>query len=350
MTDSDPTLARLAYADAARELSDRLAVQVSASFGPGAQEDPLTASSSGIATAARDLLAAAVIADRRNGASWAVVGEALGISRQSAQERFAAAEHAFAETVHRAGEPGGGAGGVAAGVDQRADRVRARVERWLAGRTGEGGGAGPAQVPVTALEPRETFERPEVPDLPPMLAAASRAFALYGVRRATLDDIAQEAGVSRSTVYRALGSKVAIQEQVAAARSAQTFARIRLAVPEGTPAAEALARIVVLAFEDVFANEVTMRLLQREPESLLPAFSEPADGGDSLYLQYGAILGGFLRERCPDADRMRITPEAAAELALRMQLSSLFAPRTRLPVPYDLTRTVMAGLVGFEDR
>jgi hypothetical protein len=49
--------------------------------------------------AARELLAAAVITERQRGCLWTAVSDALGVARQSAQERFVDAEREFREAV-----------------------------------------------------------------------------------------------------------------------------------------------------------------------------------------------------------------------------------------------------------
>ena len=76
-------LARLAYSDAAYELSDRLVPDVGTyadGYGRGAflAEEART-----IASQADALLEAAVVADRLRGASWHAVAEALDLSAQS---------------------------------------------------------------------------------------------------------------------------------------------------------------------------------------------------------------------------------------------------------------------------
>ncbi|MFC4946498.1 TetR/AcrR family transcriptional regulator [Pseudonocardia sp. GCM10023141] len=44
------------------------------------------------------------------------------------------------------------------------------------------------------------------PALDPYLDAASRCFARYGIRRTSVQDVAQELGVNRTTVYRQVGT------------------------------------------------------------------------------------------------------------------------------------------------
>lgn len=128
------SLARLTYSDAARELAERLATTAdptSDRYGRGAF---LTEEANEILTAARDLLAAAVVADRQRGSSWAEVGEALDVTRQSAQERFVQAERDFRDAVlfpHRYPEHGGLGYTVAPYALEEPDHVRERLDQWV---------------------------------------------------------------------------------------------------------------------------------------------------------------------------------------------------------------------------
>jgi hypothetical protein len=127
-------LARLAHAAAAQELSEQLISEGSADadgYGRGAF---LTEEAHRIYSDTRSLLAAAVVADRLRGASWAEVGDALGITRQSAHERFGDAEREFREAVlfpHR--QPGHGGRGYCAApyAVEQPDVVRERLDRWV---------------------------------------------------------------------------------------------------------------------------------------------------------------------------------------------------------------------------
>jgi hypothetical protein len=127
-------LARLAHAAAAHELSEQLISAGSADadgYGRGAF---LTEATHRISSETRALLAAAVVADRLRGASWAEVGDALGITRQSAHERFGDAEREFREAVlfpHRQPEPVGRGYCVAPYAVEQPDVVRERLDRWV---------------------------------------------------------------------------------------------------------------------------------------------------------------------------------------------------------------------------
>ena len=82
-------LARLAYSYAAYELSERLVSEASTygdEYGRGAF---LAEEAATIVSEATALLEAAVVADRLRGASWPAVADALEMSAEAAEERFA---------------------------------------------------------------------------------------------------------------------------------------------------------------------------------------------------------------------------------------------------------------------
>jgi hypothetical protein len=157
---SRSSLARLSYSDQARQLAQRLigaADTRSDGWGHGAF---LTEEASEIMAAARELLAAAVIADRQRGCSWAAVGDALGVARQSAQERFVDAEREFREAVlfpQRSAGPG--RPGYISGPDaiQDPERARQRLDSWVA-TAQQGNQAGQASDGLEALQSHSANE------------------------------------------------------------------------------------------------------------------------------------------------------------------------------------------------
>jgi hypothetical protein len=146
-------LARLAHADAAHELSERLVAQAATyadGYGRGAY---LTEEAATVVRDAIDLLRAAVVADRLRDASWSEVGEALEISKQSAHERFANVEREFREALlfpHRHPEPPPALGyTVAPYAVQEPDRVRERLDAWVIERGRSSGPGRNEPEPVT---------------------------------------------------------------------------------------------------------------------------------------------------------------------------------------------------------
>jgi hypothetical protein len=147
-------LARLAHAEAAHELSERLVEVASThadSWGRGAF---LTEEAWQVLSEANDLLAAAVVTDRLRGASWSEVGEALGgMTKQSAHTRFAEAEREFREALlfpHRHPEPPPALGNtVAPYAVLEPDRVRERLDEWVVEHRRSSGPSRDEPEPVT---------------------------------------------------------------------------------------------------------------------------------------------------------------------------------------------------------
>lgn len=127
-------LARLAHADAACELSEKLASEVGTyadGFGRGAF---LTEQAAAVPADARALLQAAVIADRLRGAPWASIAEALDSSPESARERFAQSEQDFRDAIlfpYRYCENGSLGSTVAPYAVEEPDHVRERLDAWV---------------------------------------------------------------------------------------------------------------------------------------------------------------------------------------------------------------------------
>lgn len=89
--------ARLAMSDAAAELADRARGQVDTTSDGYAVGGEFVEAAQRILSEATDLLGLAVIYERARRTSWADIGEALGVSRQAAQERFAPAVRRWEE-------------------------------------------------------------------------------------------------------------------------------------------------------------------------------------------------------------------------------------------------------------
>jgi hypothetical protein len=93
-------LARLAHAQAARELSDTARAEVATHGDQEAEEGDFINRALRLVHEADRVLELAVVLERERGASWEAVGLALGsITRQSAHERYAAAHHAFLDAL-----------------------------------------------------------------------------------------------------------------------------------------------------------------------------------------------------------------------------------------------------------
>lgn len=123
---------------------------------------------------------------------------------------------------------------------------------------------------MTAVEPAPTpaFRSPfpaPAPALDPYLDAAARCFARYGVDRTTVADVAREAGVTRTTVYRHVGSVDALARALFARELNAVLDTVSRRV-RGEVGAGAVLRFTELAVESARRHPVVEKMLSDQPE------------------------------------------------------------------------------------
>ena len=127
-------LARLTYSFAAYELSDRLVSEVGTygdEYGRGAF---LAEEAATIVSEAMALLEAAVVADRLRGVSWLAVADALGLSAEGAEERFASAQRQVRDALlfpYRHPENGDLGYAAAPYAVEKPERVPKQLDAWV---------------------------------------------------------------------------------------------------------------------------------------------------------------------------------------------------------------------------
>ncbi|MEH3155630.1 MAG: helix-turn-helix domain containing protein [Gordonia paraffinivorans] len=152
-----------------------------------------------------------------------------------------------------------------------------------------------------------------------IVAAAEAEFTAVGVRRASLDEIARAARVSRSTLYRRFPGKEDLLVAVVRRMSLQLSRDLDEAT-RGLGPREAVVEAFVLATREVRGSTLAKRLLVDEPE-MLELVVDGADpkAGASLIDTVGTLIAGTLRRAgatMPDAE-LRV----AADLVFRVLVS-----------------------------
>ncbi len=153
-----------------------------------------------------------------------------------------------------------------------------------------------------------------------ILAATVVCLGRYGIAKTTVDDAAREAGVARATVYRhfADGREQLIAEAITWA-VAQFFNDLAEAVADAPDFPTLLERALVHAHRAVDQHEVLQKVLETEPERLLPQLTRSAP-------LVQAAVSGYFAERlesevlCPGVDA-----EQAADWLSRMGLSFIIS-------------------------
>lgn len=127
------------------------------------------------------------------------------------------------------------------------------------------------------------------------LDAAERCVTRYGWSRMSPKDIAEEAGVERTTIYRNLGAKEQIWQLLIAREVYRLIDRAMTYVSSTQDAPEIVVEVLCMAVEHVLGNPVMAKVIADDPE----------------------LVGGFLHRQFSDViDRFTATFSASLGVAM----------------------------------
>ena len=166
---------------------------------------------------------------------------------------------------------------------------------------------------------------PPRPDasLDPYLDAAERCVRRYGWSRTSPQDIAREAGVERTTVYRNLGKKDQIFRLLIAREVHRIIDRAVEVGDSDESGPAVVVELVASTIEQVLANPVIAKLLADEPE-LVAGFLER--GLPDLIERFSRALSPALGAGMQAGVLKARDPVAVTQWVVRVALSLLFAP------------------------
>jgi len=154
-----------------------------------------------------------------------------------------------------------------------------------------------------------------------ILEAAYSCVARWGLAKTTVEDAARYAGVSRATVYRYFpGGRDELIQQVIAWEFAQFFSRLYEEVRDAGSLEEVMERGIMLARESLVHHEVLQRVVQTDPDVLLPKITVESSRIRGVI---AAFLAPYIR-RHGIADGVDETE--AADFLARMVLSYIASP------------------------
>ena len=110
-----------------------------------------------------------------------------------------------------------------------------------------------------------------------ILNAAARAFARFGFKKASVDEIAKQAGVGKGTVYLAADSKEDLYYQVLHREMRAWVAECSQAIDHRKPADRLLGELLTTAMGHLQAHPLLCELLFGSAEKALPEWSERFD-------------------------------------------------------------------------
>jgi AcrR family transcriptional regulator len=174
-----------------------------------------------------------------------------------------------------------------------------------------------------------------------ILAATYNCVARRGLAKTTLEDAAREAKVSRATVYRTFpGGRDELINAVVGWATLAFFARLYEQVHDAAGLEQVMERGIMFAHRSIVEHEVLQRVMQTEPDKLLPALTV-----ESNRIRQGIadFLVPFLEQRGVAAG---VDLNEAADFLARMVLSYMASPgRWDLDDPEQVAQLVRAELL-----
>ncbi len=175
-----------------------------------------------------------------------------------------------------------------------------------------------------------------------ILAGTYECVARWGLSKTTVEDAARQAEVSRATLYRYFpGGRDELLQAVVSWEQLRVFDRLYEEVRSATSLEEVLERFLVFAHRTIVAHEVLQRVLETEPERLMPALTV-----DSARIV--GLIAAFFR---PYLEAHELAPgievDPTADFLARMAYSHIAAPgRWNLDDPDQVARLVRDELLG----
>jgi len=174
-----------------------------------------------------------------------------------------------------------------------------------------------------------------------ILEATYACVARWGLSKTTVEDAAREAGLSRATVYRYFpGGRDELVDAVVSWQYQRFFGRLYEEVHGAGSLEEVLERGLVFARRQVLEHEVLQKVLQTEPDVLLPKLTVESN-------RTVGLISGFL---VPYLHEHGLPPglevHEAADFLARMILSYISAPgRWDLSDPDEVRTLVRVELL-----
>jgi len=176
-----------------------------------------------------------------------------------------------------------------------------------------------------------------------LLAAAREAVAEVGVRRTTVADVARRAGASRMTVYRAFPDGATLWSTLLTHEFAKIIKASEVEASALPTARLRLVEAVVLAVEMLAANPLVGRILEKDPELLVPYVVERLGQSQRAVV---AILRRYLDEGQEDGSIRQLDGKVAAYCMEVVVRSFVLSARvTEVEVDAQLVHTELRHLI-----
>lgn len=183
---------------------------------------------------------------------------------------------------------------------------------------------------------------PSPPVSSELVDAALQCFVSFGVRKTSLTDVAAQAGVSRTTIYRAFGDKERLVRTVVESEVNRFVTALDTAVDWRQPLEQALEQAVEFTLDYLQRHLLLQRVLTREPDQLTNIVIGQGDPEALIDLILPAVVERFAQTH---HDLLRVPTEQAAEWLIRIIVSLLLNPSTRVPDPHTVAKLLLHGVI-----
>jgi AcrR family transcriptional regulator len=158
-----------------------------------------------------------------------------------------------------------------------------------------------------------------------LLEATYTCVARFGMGKTTVEDVVKASGVSRATVYRHFpGGRDELLRETVAWEIGRFFTELGDRVRDAPDLAELLREGLVFAHESLQGHEVLRKMLETEPERLLPLLS--TESARSLPFIASFLMPYLERESRHGRLRDDVDIERAADYLARGILSLIGSP------------------------
>jgi AcrR family transcriptional regulator len=158
-----------------------------------------------------------------------------------------------------------------------------------------------------------------------VLEACFECVARFGMGKTTVDDVAKVSGISRATIYRLFpGGKEQLLRETVGWEMNRFFARLGEEIFTAPDFATLLEEALVYAHRAMREHQVLQKVLETEPERLLPLLTIEQHRVSRAVAQF--LLPYVEREQREGRLAPGVDPEHAADFVARMALSLIASP------------------------
>lgn len=157
-----------------------------------------------------------------------------------------------------------------------------------------------------------------------ILDKARELYLEFGLRRTSMDDVAKRAGMGRATLYRRYSDKGQLFMAVISRDVQSNLDAIERAIQTSENYLEGLLDAFVLGVRLIDENPLLTRLLQTEPEDILPFLTRKFDG--ILMFSRGFIAERIAKGQKRGDIRRDLDGNLLAEMMIRMIQSLMLTP------------------------